>query len=302
MIIDSHAHIIEYLSGSIGKGEARAIGGGKIRFLDGEERQLIPPELGDKGFSYETLIREMDKAHIDKAILLHGLLYGLHNDYYAEAIKKYPDRLKAAGSFMPGIDQAEVVLDRLIHHYGFQILKFEISTGAGMTGVKPELKLDGDAFEMIYQEAEKSGVTIVFDIGSRGMKSYQIQELVRAVKRHPSVRFVLCHLMAPNGRDMDLWEKDMQVLAKCENLWFDITALPWNIREEYPYPTCSEYVKQAMKMVGSERMIWGSDVPSLLLIDKYQRQYDYLIMSHKFTGKELDDLLCRTAQTVYGIF
>ena len=214
----------------------------------------------------------------------------------------YPDRLKAAGSFMPGIDQAEVVLDRLIHHYGFQILKFEISTGAGMTGVKPELKLDEDAFEMIYQEAERSDVTIVFDIGSRGMKSYQIQELVRAVKRHPSVRFVLCHLMAANGRDMSLWEKDMQELAKCENLWFDITALPWNIREEYPYPTCSEYVKKAMKMVGSQRMIWGSDVPSLLLIDKYQRQYDYLIMSHKFTGKELDDLLCRTAQTVYGVF
>ena len=84
-------------------------------------------------------------------------------------------------------------------------------------------------------------------------------------------RFLVDHLMAANGRDMSLWEKDMQELAKCENLWFDITALPWNIREEYPYPTCSEYVKQAMKMVGSQRMIWGSDVPSLLLIDKYQK-------------------------------
>lgn len=37
MIIDSHAHVIEHLSGMGARGEVRPIGDGRVRFLDGEE-------------------------------------------------------------------------------------------------------------------------------------------------------------------------------------------------------------------------------------------------------------------------
>ena len=45
MIIDSHAHIIEHLSGMGARGEVRPVGHGRVRFLDGEEMQVIPREI-----------------------------------------------------------------------------------------------------------------------------------------------------------------------------------------------------------------------------------------------------------------
>lgn len=300
MIIDSHAHVIEHLSGMGARGEVRPIGDGRVRFLDGEEMQVIPGEIGGVGFSAEQLLEQMEQAHIDRAVLLHGLLYGLQNDYIYECVAKYPDRFKGSGSFDPCIDQAELVLNRLIYHYGYRILKFELSTGAGMMGLHPDLKIDGEEFERIYAEAERHGVTIVFDIGSRGMKSFQVEELVRAAGRHPEVKFTLCHLMAPNGADFEAWRQDMKRLTARENIWFDLTAVPWNIHETYPYPVSLRYVAEAVKLVGTGRLLWGSDVPTLLNLDSYGNLYQYLIDGKICTADGLDDLLYRTSQIVYG--
>ena len=300
MIIDSHAHIIEHLSGMGARGEVRPVGHGRVRFLDGEEMQVIPREIGGAGFSAEQLLEQMERAHIDRAVLLHGLLYGLQNDYIYECVAKYPDKFKGSGSFDPCIDQAEVVLNRLIHHYGYRILKFELSTGAGMTGLHPDLKVDGEEFERVYAEAKRYGVTVVFDIGSRGMKSFQVEELIRAAIRHPEVKFTLCHLMAPNGTDFEAWRQDMKRLAARENIWFDLTAVPWNIHETYPYPVSLRYVAEAVKLAGTGRLLWGSDVPTLLNLDSYGNLYQYLIDGKICTADGLDDLLYRTSQIVYG--
>lgn len=67
MIIDSHAHIIEHLSGMGARGEVRPVGDGRVRFLDGEEMQVIPREIGGAGFSAEQLLEQMELAHIDRA-------------------------------------------------------------------------------------------------------------------------------------------------------------------------------------------------------------------------------------------
>ena len=300
MIIDSHAHIIEHLSGMGARGEVRPVGHGRVRFLDGEEMQVIPREIGGAGFSAEQLLEQMGLAHIDRAVLLHGLLYGLQNDYIYECVAKYPDKFKGSGSFDPCIDQAEVVLNRLIHHYGYRILKFELSTGAGMTGLHPDLKVDGEEFERVYAEAKRYGVTVVFDIGSRGMKSFQVEELIRAAIRHPEVKFTLCHLMAPNGTDFEAWRQDMKRLAARENIWFDLTAVPWNIHETYPYPVSLRYVAEAVKLAGTGRLLWGSDVPTLLNMDSYGNLYQYLIDGKICTANGLDDLLYRTSEIVYG--
>ncbi len=299
MVIDCHAHIMEHLSGIGARGEVRPIGRGKVRFLDGTEQQVIPPSYGDKEFLAETLLNLMDSAGVDKAVLLHGLLYGLQNEYIFETAVKYPQRFIPSGSLDPCMEQAEMVLERLIEHYGFRILKFELSTGAGMTGLHRDLKIDGEEFEKIYQRAEQADVTIVFDIGSRGMRSYQIDEVVNAAKRHPDITIVLCHLLAADGRELEGWKADLKKLAACENLVFDITAVPWNVKEAYPFPTSLQLVCEAKNIVGAERMMWGSDVPQLLVIDEYQKLYEYLFVGNKLSASELDYILFQTAQRVY---
>jgi hypothetical protein len=61
-IVDAHVHVIEHIAGFWRKGEFRAVGNGKARWIDGEEAQIIPPGWGDTSFSYDTLIEVKRKV------------------------------------------------------------------------------------------------------------------------------------------------------------------------------------------------------------------------------------------------
>lgn len=55
----------------------------------------------------------------------------------------------------------------------------------------------------------------------------------------------------------------------------------------------------AKQIVGVDRLIWGSDVPCVLTLSEYRKQYDYLIQSRKFKKQELDKMLGENALKLY---
>ena len=301
MIIDAHAHLIRNFTGSVGNGESYDLRNGEIQFLDGSISRIIPSELYcDGGFTADTLIQEMDRAGIQKAVLIQAYYYGINNRYAAQSAAKYPDRLLGVGSFDPYIRQREEVMEQLIYGFGFHIFKFEISQACGLTGFHPDFTVDGTIMEPIYRKAEQNHIKIVFDLGKKGTLGFQIEGVVRAARKYPGVTFVVCHLLAPS-RDEDRaeWRRNIERLAACENIFFDISALPWNIKEDYPYKTCADFARMACDIIGSERMLWGSDVPCVLTRASYRSQYDFLQASDRFTSQELQNILGDTAEKLY---
>lgn len=301
MIIDAHAHLIPVFSGSFGGGELRDCGGGRMQFLDGSTAQIIPEKLYmNGGFTVETLVSEMDKAGVDRALLIQAYYYGIHNLYVAEAVAKYPDRFLGVGSFDPYMVQKEKIMDLLIHKYQFPCFKFELSEGAGLTGFHPEFRVDGPIMEPVYRKAAQENVIIIFDVGKKGTRGFQIDNVVKAARSYPSVRFVVCHLLAPElGEDMRQWTENMQKLAACNNIVFDLSALPWNVREEYPYPTAAGFARRACDLAGADRLIWGSDVPCVLTLSSYREQYAFFGDSGLFSREELEMMLGKTAERLF---
>ena len=100
-MIDAHAHIVESFKGIGFRGETRYLGNGIERWINGEETRVWPEGFVGDCFSFEDLLRVMDENDIEKAVLMQGSIYGLQNEYAAEAIKKHPDRFAALGSFDP---------------------------------------------------------------------------------------------------------------------------------------------------------------------------------------------------------
>ena len=76
MIIDAHTHVFEHIAGLGRKGEVRAIGDGRVRWVDGEEVRIIPRTWGDRSFSYDQLIEIMDAHGISKAVMMHVAAIG----------------------------------------------------------------------------------------------------------------------------------------------------------------------------------------------------------------------------------
>ena len=229
-IIDAHAHVVQYIAGFTSRGELRGVGGGRARYADGSEFQMIPEKFGGS-FTADDMISVMDGNGVEKAVLLQGQFFGFQNEYTAEAVKKYPNRLIGAGSYDPFCAKAEDVKRRLFHELGFKAVKFEVSNGSGLMAYHLPIDLDGEVMNACYRHAADNGLTVVMDIGRPRNCCWQVDALATVVKKYPSVTFVICHLLAPQRTDVAILGGALSKLAR-PNVYFDLASLASNQQPE----------------------------------------------------------------------
>ncbi|MGN0814979.1 MAG: amidohydrolase family protein [Candidatus Coproplasma sp.] len=298
-IIDAHAHVVQYIAGFTSRGELRASGGGKARYADGSEFQMIPPELGETGVTPEKLLQVMDENGVERAVLLQGQFFGFQNEYTAQTIKKYPDRFVGAASYDPFCNKVEEVKNRLFKELGFRAVKFEVSNGSGLMAYHNPVNLDGELMNAEYKYAADNGLTFVIDIGRPGNCCWQIDNLASAIKKYPSLTFVICHLLAPQRGDNLLLRESLSRL-NLPNAYFDLASLNSNQRPEvYPYPSAVRHLQAAKEIVGAEKLMFGTDMPSNLCRDSYAHLKDYIIESGVFSRSELEKIFYDTAFKIY---
>lgn len=275
-IIDAHAHVVQCIAGTGSRGELRPCGGGRAVYAAGDSFQILPPEIGEYDATPEALLRVMEAHGVEKAVLLQGNYFGFQNLYTDEAVRKYPDRFIGAASYDPFSAQADKIKAHLFDELGFKIVKFEVSSGSGLMANHPPVDLDGEVMHQCYRHAADHGLIFVIDIGKPRSVSWQVDALSRAAGRYPEMKFVVCHLLSPQMGDGELLKRSLEKLAR-PNVWFDLAALCLNSKPEvFPYPAARGYVKDAVDIVGVDRLLWGSDMPSAMTRDTYQHFIDFI--------------------------
>lgn len=298
-IIDAHAHVVQCIAGTGSQGELRPCGGGKAVYATGNMFQILPPEIGEYDAAPEALLRVMDAHGVDKAVLLQGNYFGFQNLYTYEAVKKYPDRFTGAASYDPFSFQAEKIKAHLFDELGFRIVKFEVSSGSGLMANHPPVDLDGDVMHQCYRHAADRSLIFVIDVGKPRSVSWQVDALSRAVRRYPGMKFVVCHLLAPQLGDGELLKESLGKLA-LPNVWFDLAALCLNSRpEEFPYPTARGYVKDAVDIAGADRLLWGSDMPSAMTRDSYRHFIDFIALHPDLRAEDKEKILSTNAERLF---
>ena len=296
-IIDAHVHLVQYICGFGSRGELRAIGGGKAMYADGSVLNLIPPELGEYTVTPESVIALMDREGVEKAVILQGNYLGFQNQYALDATHKYPDRFQAAVTFDPFCRNKKLILENLVDKQGAKVLKMEVSTGSGLMAAHETLPLDGKIMEEVYEYADQKNMVCVMDIGRVEMESYQPEALRRAILRHPNMKWVVCHVLAPQKGGEARMEDDLRLLNL--NVWFDFAAIATNVNrgEAYPFPAAQEVVRRAKGVVGADRMMFGTDIPSTLTRQSYRHMVEYALPL--FTEAEQEKVYYDTANMVY---
>ena len=298
-IIDAHAHVVQCIAGTGSQGELRPCGGGRAVYATGNTIQVIPPEIGEYDASPEALLRVMDAHGVEKAVLLQGNYFGFQNLYTWEAMQAYPDRFVGAASYDPFSFQVEKIKAHLFDELGFKIVKFEVSSGSGLMANHPVVDLDGEVMNQAYRHAADRGLVFVMDIGKPGSVSWQVDALSRAIARYPEMKFVLCHLLAPQLGDGEVLKRALDKLA-LPNVWFDLAALCLNSRPEtYPYPTARGYLQDAVNIVGVDRLLWGSDMPSAMTRDSYRNLIDFVALHPGLDDKEKESILYHNAEKLF---
>ena len=301
-IIDAHTHVIERLAGYGRRGELRPIGRGRARWATWEETAFLPEGFGETDFTHDRLVSVLDSEGVAQAILMQGSYYGFCNDYTFEAQERQKGRLFGMGTFDPHAFAAEAIRTRLIRDFRFKGFKFEMSEAYGFMGYHPDFRLDGALMAPVWALAERENLTISLDLGTFGEPSLQLDALAGIARAHPGVAFVVEHIFFPGRDHFDDAARALEQLAGFGNIHFTVASIPASVMPEpFPYPSACRYLQIARDTVGSGRLLWGSDLPSVCLSASYAELIDYVAASGHFKDAELAAIYAGNAKRVYRL-
>ncbi len=66
-----------------------------------------------------------------------------------------------------------------------------------------------------------------------------------------------------------------------------------------PYPNAVRYLRHGIEIAGADRLIFGTDIPSVLKEDSYQHFIQYITCSDAFSREEKERIMYRNAEHVY---
>ncbi len=280
MIVDVHTHVFTQVHGQIASGLTRSLEQGMIMMGDRQHR-LMPPGDVETTHPVEALIAKIDTDGVDKAMLLQGSLYGECNELVLQALDAYPDRLWAAAFLDIFAADVQASYEREVKGRGFRALKLELSMETGLIGLHPGASLADDRLEWLWSTLEATGQVLVLDLGGVGSESYQTSAVRQIAEAHPALSIVIAHLAQPNWQVLNdpalCSEWNAQIaLGLLPNVWYDMAALPLYLpNEAYPFLSASEFIKRAVDVIGTDRLMWGSDIPGLLT----RADYPHLLSS-----------------------
>ena len=188
----------------------------------------------------ETIIRLLDEAEIDRAIVMtYRDAPGPEErvlEYVAEAVQRFPDRLIGYARMNPRYgDEAVALFDRAIRDYKMRGLKLHPVGYVMHPASEPTLAL--------IRHAAALGVPTLFHCGDEEFTlPLQVAEAAAAV---PDATIILGHMGGYfHVRDA------IRVAKRHPNLILETSAMP--------YP---RMIKEAVEAIGAERILFASDGP-----------------------------------------
>lgn len=298
-IIDAHVHLVQCIAGTGAGGELRSCGGGQGIYADGSVCALIPPAWGTDQVTPERMLELMDAHQVERAVLLQGGYLGFQNLYSWQAQQQWPHRFLAAAAYDPYSRGRDAIVHHLFEEQGIRVVKFEVSTGSGLMATHPVFALDGEVMRREAAFAAEHGLVFVIDIGKLGSPSSQIRALRRLILRHPDMKFVVCHLLAPKQTELAQMTDGLEALH-LPNVWFDLASLQRNVRpDEPPFPITRRFIARAVETVGAERLLFGTDAPSNLCHMTYQQMVDTIARDPALAEEQKQMILYENAKKVF---
>ncbi len=281
-----------------------------------------PPMLHNLESTPELMIAEMDYAGIDVG-LLHYYPYLGHydylNDHHREATNRFPDRLRRLISIkeadVPGDPAAAAAyVTSEVEAGGAVGLQF--IPGFYYQGGHTET-WDGGKLRPFWDSVADLNIPIYFTLmGGVGTKAWshdwntaylkEQEVLSRWMKRYPHLPAVITHgfpwraYSDDDGVDLPDAIFDVFDSPQC-HLQLCIPIMMGNVWE-YPWAAAEPAIQQCVERIGSERLIFGTDMPFLARFCTYKQAIDQFRTHSTFlTDGDRQNILGRTAAKLMNI-
>ena len=294
----------------------RAAENGRFEWMvEGERyvKQYIPPSVIDMSYPPERLIAEMDYAGVDKALLHRTPYLGIGNEFTAECVQRYPDRLLGLAHVEEWLVQPET---------DAAIASLEDAVNLGLSGLQflpPQLDLynsdgpwDGPGFLPFWDSVARLNIPVFITLNVRrdpGMESYlnELNTLMRWMERYPDVTVVMTHgfpwRLAIEGNGIKLPDEVWTPFFNRPNLYLQL-LFPIALGNvwDYPMPQVRPTIQECVKRIGADRLMWGTDIPMVMRFWSYRQNADFIRQYCDFLNEEeMDAIMGGTCARLLGV-
>jgi predicted TIM-barrel fold metal-dependent hydrolase len=289
-IIDAHSHLWLHQDTVVEGKEIKTLDGGKSLFM-GEVRQMLPPFMVDGRNTAEVFLSNMDYAQVSAAVITQEYIDGLQNDYLLEVQRKYPDRFFCCGMVdarKPGYyAHAEELITQ-----GFKAIK--IPAGRLITE-RGRTMLTCEEMMRMFKLMEKNDIILSIDLADG---KEQVPEMQEVISECPDLKIAIGHFGMVTRKD---WQEQIK-LALHPNVMIESGGITWLFNDEfYPFTGAVWAIKEAIELVGIEKLMWGSDYPRTIAAITYRMSYDFVIKSNLLSYNEKALFLGKNAGKFYGL-
>ena len=202
-------------------------------------------------FTMDDLLREMDEAGVDAAVI-HPPGWDPNSSQLAvEAASQHPNRLAILGNFPLDQEESRGLVADWKQRPGMRGLRF--------TFQQPHMlswPTDG-TMDWLWPAAAAAGLPVALAC------SAFLPAVGQIAGRNPEVRLIVDHFGRGGGAtDAEAWANlpDLLSLAKFPNVAVKATGAPSYSSAVYPFSNIHDYLHQIYDSFGPERMFWGTDI------------------------------------------
>lgn len=295
-IIDIHAHIYPKVAGITKGVPMTSLELGQVK-TGNEVTQFLPPSFGYTCSTPETLLAYMDWCGISKAVLMPNPLYGYHNDYFMEAVEKYPDRF--CGVALVDLLKGEQAAKELAEIYeNTPLFGFKVETDSTFQ-CAPHKHMADREFYPVWDCCAQHRQPVFLHL----FTDKDVEDLETLVRDFPKITWVICHMGADScfapGRHPGNYERILSLTAKNDNIYLDTSTVPVYFLEEYPFPSSVKVIERAYHAVGSGKIMWSSDYPGMLNHATMRELMNLVLKYCKFSEEDLKEIMGGSAKRLF---
>ena len=288
-IIDAHSHLWLRQDTEWNGMPITTRRNGRSFFLT-EEVQMLPPFMIDGRNTAEVFLSNMDYAQVGGAVVVQEFIDGLQNDYLETVKNTYPDRFFVFGMcdyFSPDfLEQARGLARR-----GFKGLAVP---GHRLITDSRRIRLNSPEMMSLFHFMEDIGMTLSVCLAPENLQTGEMEEVIQEC---PKLKIAIGHfgMVTTPG-----WEQQIG-LARYDNVMVESGGITWLFNKEfYPFAGAVDAIRQAIDMVGADKLMWGSDYPRTITAITYRMSYDFVAKSDELTDEEKRAFLGGNAKAFYG--
>ncbi len=288
-IIDAHSHLWLRQDTVVNGMPVRTLTNGRSELM-GEIRQMVPPFMIDGKNSAEIFLSNMDYAQVSAAVVTQEFIDGNQNEYLWDVARRYPDRFFVCGMCefrKPGfLREAKELIAK-----GFKAIKIPAHRL-----FLPERRVMLNSPEMMdmFHVMEDNDIILSIDMAGGDI---QVGEMKEVIAECPGLRIAIGHFgMAATAN----WQEQIK-LALNPKVMIESGGITWLFNSEfYPFKGAVAAIREAIGLVGADKLMWGSDYPRTITAITYRMSYDFVLKTEELTHEEKAGFLGLNAERFYG--